>query len=179
MASQVEKLREEITGVLANCDSARGDRVVLNLHSGGGSVTGYGLASSQLNRLKAAGIPLTICVDEVAASGGYMMAAVADKIVASPFAILGSVGVISTVPNFSSRLAREGIEVEDVTAGKYKRTLTPYKKATNEDRAKMKSDIEDVFVLFRDFLKRQRPTLDVDKIATGVYGVSISLANCL
>ncbi len=118
MASQVEKLREEITGILSFCDAARGDKVVLVLHSGGGSVTGYGLASAQLSRIKAAGLPLTVCVDEVAASGGYMMAAVADRIVASPFAILGSVGVIATVPNFSSRLQREGVEVEDVTAGK-------------------------------------------------------------
>lgn len=117
MATQVDKLREEITGILANIDPKRGDQVILTLNSGGGSVTGYGLASAQLNRLKVAGVPLTVCVDEVAASGGYMMAAVADKIVASPFAILGSVGVITTVPNFSSRLLREGVEVEDITAG--------------------------------------------------------------
>eukprot|EP01034_Spumella_vulgaris_P022753 gene22753-28911_t len=166
-ASQVEKLREEVTGILSVCDKERGDKVVVVLHSGGGTVTGYGLGAAQLNRIKTAGLPLTVCVDEVAASGGYMMAAVADKILASPFAVLGSIGVISTIPNFSNRLAREGIEVEDITAGKYKRTLTPYKKGTAEDRAKMKSDIEEIFGLFKAFLREQRPSLDVEKIATG------------
>lgn len=167
MASQVGHLREEITAVLKICDVSRGDRVVLQLNSGGGTVTGYGLASAQLQRLREAGLPLTVCVDEVAASGGYMMASVADRIIASPFAVVGSVGVVATIPNFSERLQREGVVVEDITAGKYKRTLTPYKKPKDEDRAKMKVDIENVLVLFKDYLKQTRPHLNVDAIATG------------
>jgi ClpP class serine protease len=103
----------------------------------------------------------------VAASGGYMMACVADKIVASPFAILGSVGVVASMLNFSSRMEREGLMMEDVTAGKYKRTMTPYKKPNSEDRAKVKSDVEGILELFKDFVKKQRPQLDIDKIATG------------
>lgn len=166
-ATQVSRLREEITAVLNICDKERGDRVVLQLNSGGGTVTGYGLASAQLQRLRDAGLPLTICVDEVAASGGYMMASVADTIIASPFAVVGSVGVIATIPNFSERLQREGVVVEDVTAGKYKRTMTPYKKPKDEDRHKMKEDIEHVLVLFKGFLKANRPRLNVDAIATG------------
>lgn len=167
MASQVARLREEITAILNICDVARGDRVVLQLNSGGGTVTGYGLAAAQLQRIRDAGLPLTVCIDEVAASGGYMMAAVADYIIASPFAVVGSVGVIATIPNFSERLQREGVVVEDVTAGKYKRTMTPYKKPNNEDRVKMKDDIEHVLVLFKAFLKQNRPRLNVDAIATG------------
>jgi signal peptide peptidase SppA len=167
MASQVSRLREEITAILNVCDKERGDRVVLQLNSGGGTVTGYGLASAQLQRLRDVGLPLVVCIDEVAASGGYMMASVADYIIASPFAVVGSVGVIATVPNFSERLQREGVVVEDITAGKYKRTLTPYKKPNEEDRSKMKSDIEHVLVLFKSFLKSNRPMLNVDAIATG------------
>lgn len=167
MASQVGRLREEITAILNICNKERGDRVVLQLNSGGGTVTGYGLAAAQLQRLRDAGLPLTVCIDEVAASGGYMMAAVADRIIASPFAIVGSVGVIATIPNFSERLQREGVVVEDITAGKYKRTLTPYKKPRDEDRVKMKADIEQVLVLFKSFLKANRPSLNVEAIATG------------
>jgi ClpP class serine protease len=63
--------------------------------------------------VQARGLRLTVCVDEVAASGGYLMACVADHIVASPFAMMGSIGVISTMPNFYERLKREGVEVCD------------------------------------------------------------------
>jgi serine protease SohB len=126
-----------------------------------------GLAAAQLLRLKQAGLHVTVSVDEVAASGGYLMACVADKIVASPFAIIGSIGVVATIPNFADRLTREGVVVEEVTAGKFKRTLTPYKKPSEEDRAKMKSDIEDVLILFKSFLTTNRPQLNIDKLATG------------
>jgi serine protease SohB len=167
LATQVVRLREEITAILNLANKDRGDRVVLQLNSGGGTVTGYGLASAQLLRFKDAGLPFTICIDEVAASGGYMMASVADEIIASPFAVVGSVGVIATIPNFSERLQREGVLVEDITAGKYKRTLTPYKKSNPEDRNKMKADVENILVLFKKFLKQNRPKLNVDEIATG------------
>lgn len=167
MASQVTRLREEITALEAIANKERGDRVVIRLHSGGGTVTGYGLAANELLRIKDLGLPLDICVDEVAASGGYMMAAVADRIISSPFAVVGSVGVVSSMPNFSERLQREGVSFEEVTAGKYKRTLTPYKKANEEDRRKVKEDVEVILRQFKSFIKTNRPKLDVDKIATG------------
>ena len=122
---------------------------------------------AQLTRIKEAGLKLTICVEQVAASGGYMMACVADEIVASPFAVLGSIGVISEQPNVYERLQREGIEFQTVTAGKFKRTLTPTKKVTKEDLAKSKKDIEDVLVLFKDFVGENRPSLDIENVATG------------
>jgi hypothetical protein len=131
-ASQAEQLREEVTGLLRSAKKERGDEVVLRLNTGGGTVTGYGLAAAQLMRIKDAGLKLTICVEQVAASGGYMMACVADEIVASPFAVLGSIGVISEQPNVYERLQREGIEFQTVTAGKFKRTLTPTKKVTRK-----------------------------------------------
>ena len=135
-ASQVAQLRQEVTAVLQTADAAgRGDEVVLVLNTGGGTVTGYGLAGAQLQRLKQAGIPLTICVEQVAASGGYLMACVADKIIAAPFAVLGSIGVITEIPNVYERLKKEGIEFSTVTAGKYKRTLTPTKKLDEQARA--------------------------------------------
>jgi serine protease SohB len=167
LATQVVRLGEEITVILNLANEDRGDRVVLQLNFGGGTVTRYGLASAQLLRFKDAGLPLTICIDEVATSGGYMVASVADEIIASPFAVVGSVGVIATIPNFSERLQREGVLVEDITAGKKKRTLTPYNKSNPEDRNKMKADVENILVLFKKFLKQNRPKFHVDEIATG------------
>ncbi|GMH67132.1 hypothetical protein TrRE_jg11114, partial [Triparma retinervis] len=163
--SQVANLREEISAL--TLQQRPGDEVLLILQSGGGTVTGYGLAAAQLERLKSAGFKLTIAVEQVAASGGYMMACTGDKIVASPFAVLGSIGVISDQPNVYERLKREGVEFSTVTAGKYKRTLTPTKKPTKEDFEKSKEDVEGILVLFKDYVKRNRPGLDIDKVATG------------
>eukprot|EP00469_Lotharella_globosa_P004874 CAMPEP_0167797890 /NCGR_PEP_ID=MMETSP0111_2-20121227/15950_1 /TAXON_ID=91324 /ORGANISM="Lotharella globosa, Strain CCCM811" /LENGTH=649 /DNA_ID=CAMNT_0007692135 /DNA_START=12 /DNA_END=1961 /DNA_ORIENTATION=+ len=166
-ASQVKGLRQEVTAVIRNANATRGDEAVLILNSGGGTVTGYGLAASQLVRLKQAGLNLTICVEQVAASGGYMMACCADRLVASPFAVLGSIGVISQQPNVYERLNREGVEFLTVTAGKFKRTLTPFKKPTDEDIKKSEEDLEAIWTLFKDFVQQQRPKLDVPAIATG------------
>jgi len=164
-ASQVETLREEVTAILRTAKP--GDEALLKLQTGGGTVTGYGLAAAQLQRFKANGIKLTICVEQVAASGGYMMSCVADRIIASPFAVLGSIGVISDLPNVYERLKKEGIEFQTVTAGKYKRTLTPTKKVTDEDLQKSKEDLEQVLTLFKAFVKENRPSLDIDTVATG------------
>lgn len=166
-ASQVANLREEVTGVLRS--SAPGDEVLLKLNTGGGTVTGYGLAASQLERVKSAGLTLTICVEEVAASGGYMMACVASpgRLFASPFAVLGSIGVISEQPNVYKRLRKEGISFLTVTAGKFKRTLTPTKKPSRKDFLKQQNDIEQVLTLFKTFVARNRPQLDIETVATG------------
>jgi len=166
-ASQVAGLRQEVTALSRFANASRGDEVVLLLNTGGGTVTGYGLAAAQLMRIKSLGLNLHICVEQVAASGGYMMACCADKITASPFAVIGSIGVISELPNVYERLNREGIEFLTVTAGKYKRTLTPTKKPSDEDFVKTKADIEQVLVLFKDWVKTQRPSLDIDAVATG------------
>ncbi|GAX11701.1 hypothetical protein FisN_7Lh071 [Fistulifera solaris] len=165
-ASQVETLREEVTAIV---NSARPgiDEALIVLQTGGGTVTGYGLAAAQLLRLKTAGLKLTIAVEQVAASGGYMMCCVADHIVASPFAVLGSIGVITDIPNVYERLKKEGIEFQTVTAGKFKRTLTPTKKVSKEDFEKTKADVEEILVLFRDFVAENRPQLDIEKVATG------------
>merc|ERR1711966_522468 len=152
-----------VTGVVRN--ARPGDEALVVLQSGGGTVTGYGLAAGQLVRLKEKGLKLTIAVEQVAASGGYMMSCVADRIVASPFAVIGSIGVISEVPNVYERLKEEGIEFQTVTAGKFKRTLTPTKKVTKQDLAKSTEDIEDIFQLFRGWVKENRPQLDIDPAA--------------
>jgi len=164
-ASQTFELRQEVTALLEFAEP--GDEVVLRLSTGGGTVTGYGAAAGQLLRLKDAGIRLTICVEEVAASGGYMMACAADHLVASPFAVLGSIGVIADIPNVYDRLKREGVEFQTVTAGKYKRTLTPTKKPTREDFVKTQAGVQEVLDLFKSFVKDQRPSLDIDDVATG------------
>lgn len=165
-ASAVESLREAVTAVLqiANPDK---DEVVIKLESPGGMVHSYGLASAQLDRIKKKGIKLTACVDKVAASGGYMMACVADKIVASPFAIMGSIGVVAQLPNFSKILKKNDIDFEILTAGKYKRTLTMFGENTDEGREKFKADLEDTHELFKSYVSERRPSVDIENVANG------------
>lgn len=164
-ASAVANLRREITAVLSLAETQ--DEVLLRLESGGGMVHAYGLASSQLQRIKDHDIPLTVCVDKVAASGGYMMACVASKLLAAPFAIIGSIGVVAQLPNFHRLLKKNDIDFEMITAGEYKRTLTMFGENTEKDREKFVEDIEDIHVLFKDFVLQHRPQLDIEKVATG------------
>ncbi|MFK7731896.1 MAG: protease SohB [Pseudomonadales bacterium] len=164
-ASAVDRLREEISSVLSLAKQE--DEIVLVLESPGGVVHGYGLASSQLERIKQRNVPLTVCVDKVAASGGYMMACLADKIVAAPFAVLGSIGVVAQVPNFHRLLQKNEVDVEILTAGEYKRTLTLFGENTEKGREKFKQDLEETHVLFKEWVAEHRPQLDIDKVATG------------
>jgi len=166
-ANEVEHLREEITAIL--CVANKDDEVLVRLESGGGVVHGYGLAASQLQRIKEKGIKLTIAVDKVAASGGYMMACVADNLLASQFAYIGSIGVLAQLPNFNKLLKKNDIEFEQHTAGEFKRTLTVFGENNDEGRAKFKEEIEEIHVLFKDFVQSQRPDMDIDKVATGEY----------
>ncbi|WP_345829604.1 protease SohB [Pantoea sp. BRR-3P] len=166
-ASEVTSLREEISAVLAVATA--GDEVLLRLESPGGVVHGYGLAASQLQRLRDAGLQLTAVVDKVAASGGYMMACVADRIVAAPFSIIGSIGVVAQIPNFNRLLKRNDIDVELHTAGQYKRTLTLFGENTDEGREKFQEDLNETHQLFKDFVQQMRPSLDLNKVATGEH----------
>lgn len=170
-AHEVASLREEVTAVLAVATPQ--DEVLVRLESPGGVVHGYGLAASQLQRLRERGIPLTVAVDKVAASGGYMMACVASHIVAAPFAIVGSIGVVAQIPNFNRLLKRNDIDVELHTAGQYKRTLTLFGENTEEGREKFREDLNDTHLLFKSFVKEMRPSLNIDEVATGEhwYGV--------
>ena len=164
-ASAAENLREEITAVLSQAKAE--DEIVVRLESAGGMVHSYGLASSQLDRIKKKGIPLTVCVDKVAASGGYMMACVADKILAAPFSILGSIGVVAQLPNFNRLLKKHDVDVELHTAGEHKRTLTMFGENTDEGRGKFLEDLEDTHELFKDFVSQHRESVDINAIATG------------
>lgn len=166
-ASDVASLREEITALLTIANKE--DEVFVNLESGGGTVHGYGLAASQLRRIIDKEISLTIAVDKVAASGGYMMACVADKIIAAPFAIIGSIGVLAQIPNFHRLLKKHDIDFEQISAGKYKRTLTVFGENTEEDREKLREDLEQTHILFKDFVKTHRDMVDIEKIATGEH----------
>ena len=164
-ASAVASLREEISAVLTVATPA--DEVLLTLESSGGLVYSYGLAASQLQRIRDAGIPLTIAVDKVAASGGYMMACVANKLLAAPFAYVGSIGVIMQMPNVNRLLKKHDVDYEMLYAGQYKRTLTLLGENTDEGREKMQADLEDTHLLFKQFITSLRPDLDIDKVATG------------
>lgn len=164
-ASANANLREEITAILGVATER--DEVVVKLESGGGMVHSYGLAASQLTRITERKIPLTVCVDKVAASGGYMMACVADKIVAAPFAVLGSIGVVAQLPNFHRLLKKNDIDFELFTAGEYKRTVTMFGENSDKDREKFTDDLEQTHVLFKSFVSEHRPAVDIDKVATG------------
>ena len=164
-ASEVDPLREEITAALAR--ARPGDEIVVRLESAGGMVHAYGLAASQLDRIAKAGIPLTVCIDKVAASGGYMMACVANRILAAPFAVLGSIGVVAQIPNIHRLLKRHDIDVELLTAGKYKRTLTVLGENAPEGREKFQRDLETTHQLFKEHVAARRPQLDIETIGTG------------
>ncbi|MBT5558609.1 MAG: protease SohB [Proteobacteria bacterium] len=166
-ASGVETLRDEITAILTLAEAE--DEVVVRLDNSGGIVHEHGLAASQLNRFKQANINLTVCVDKVAASGGYMMACVADKIVAAPFAVIGSIGVLAQLPNFNKLLGKAGIDYEEHTAGEFKRTVTIFGENTDEKRAKLNEQLEDTHTLFKQFVLDNRPKLDLQKVATGEH----------
>jgi serine protease SohB len=166
-AKEVSSLREEISAILSV--ATKQDEVFLRLESGGGMVHGYGLASSQLDRLRQQGIPLTASVDKVAASGGYMMACVANTIISAPFAILGSIGVIAQVPNFNKLLKKNDVEFEQFTAGEFKRTVTMFGENTEKGKQKFIEELEETHVLFKDFVSEHRPSLDIRKVATGEH----------
>jgi len=166
-ASAVASLKEEVTAILSV--AADNDEVVALITSPGGVIHGYGLAASQLQRIRDRGIPLTAAVDKVAASGGYMMACVADKIVAAPFAIIGSIGVIAQMPNFNRFLKKHDIDYEEITAGQFKRTLTVFGENTEADREKFREEINDAHELFKEFVTDNRPQVDIAAIATGEY----------
>lgn len=166
-AKEVNSLREEISAILTVAKEK--DEVFVRLESGGGMVHGYGLASSQLDRIRQHNIPLTVSVDKVAASGGYMMACVANNIISAPFAILGSIGVIAQLPNFNKILKKNDIEFEQLTAGEFKRTLTMFGENTDKAREKFVEELEETHVLFKDFVSTHRPSLDISKVATGEH----------
>ena len=164
-ASALGGLREEITIILQTAQPT--DEVIIKLESGGGFVHSYGLAASQLKRIKDAGIPLTIVVDKVAASGGYMMACMADTLIAAPFAILGSIGVVAEFPNFSGWMKEHGISYNQYTSGEYKRTVSPFTEPTAKATKKMKEELKQTHELFKKLVADQRPQLNMKEIATG------------
>jgi serine protease SohB len=166
-ASEVAALRMLVTTILL--DHREGDAVLVRLENAGGTVSEHGLAASQLARLRARGVHLTVAVDKVAASGGYLMACVADRIVAAPFAILGSIGVLAELPNFHRLLERNGVDFELHTAGEYKRTLTLFGENTDAARQKLKEQLEETHALFKGFVAEFRPDLDLARVATGEY----------
>jgi serine protease SohB len=167
MAKEVDTLRKEITAIL--CIAKDGDEVLVKVESGGGVVHGYGLAASQLKRIRDKGLTLTISIDKVAASGGYLMACVANKVIAAPFAIVGSIGVIAQIPNFNKLLKKNDIDFEMHTAGQFKRTLTVFGENTDEGREKFQSELEDVHQMFKGFVAENRTGIDIDAVATGEY----------
>lgn len=167
MASQAKGLTHEVTAVI--CNYLEGDSVLIRLTSPGGAAHAYGYAASQLDRLKKAKIPTVVAVDKVAASGGYMMACVADRIIAAPFAIVGSIGVVAEFANFNSFLENCGINYKQYTAGKFKRTVSPMGKITDEGEKKFGEELQEMHDLFKNHVASHRPSLNIDEVATGEH----------
>jgi serine protease SohB len=166
-ASAAASLREEVSAVLRVAKT--GEQVLVRLENSGGTVHEHGFAASQLTRLKQHGLKLVVAVDKVAASGGYLMACVADRLIAAPFAIVGSIGVLAQLPNFHRLLEEKGVDFEQVTAGRYKRTLTMFGENTDEGRAKLKEQVEEIHELFKAQIREHRPQVDVESVATGEH----------
>jgi len=175
-AHEVNNLREEITAVLQIADKEK-DSVIVNINSGGGVVHGYGLGASQLKRLTGAELPLTVCVDKIAASGGYMMACVANKVVAAPFSIIGSIGVIAQIPNFNKLLKKNDIDFEMITSGEFKRTLTIFGENTDKGRDKFQQEVDSTHGLFKEFVQTHRQDIELEKVATGEYWFATDALN--
>jgi serine protease SohB len=166
-ATAVASLREEVSAVVSVATPK--DEVVLRIENFGGSVHEHGLAASQVARIRERSIPLTAIVDKGAASGGYMMACVANRIIAAPFAVIGSIGVLAQIPNFNRALSDRGVDFEQITAGRYKRTVTMFGRNTDEDRAKLREELEEVHTLFKRMVAQNRPQLDIENLATGEH----------
>jgi serine protease SohB len=166
-ASQVEQLRDEISAILSIID--KDDEIMIRIDSPGGAVNGYGLAASQLQRIRDLNIPLTACIDKIAASGGYLMACVAHQIIAAPFAIVGSIGVVAQLPNFHRLLKKNDIDIELLTAGEYKRTITMLGENTKAGREKFQEDLEAIHHQFKDYVLQNRSQVDIKQIATGEH----------
>jgi serine protease SohB len=170
-ATAAASLREEVSAALRIAKP--GEQVLVRLENSGGTVHEHGLAASQLVRLKQGGLKLLVAVDKVAASGGYLMACVADRLYAAPFAIVGSIGVLAQLPNFHRLLEEKGVDFEQITAGRYKRTLTVFGKNTDEGRAKLQAEVEDVHELFKSQIREHRPQVDIESVATGEHWYGI------
>jgi serine protease SohB len=166
-ALAVNRLREEVTALLLIATPE--DEVLVKIDSPGGVVNGYGLAASQLLRIREHNIPLIATIDKVAASGGYMMACVASQILAAPFAIIGSIGVVAQLPNFNRLLKKHNIDFEQITAGEYKRTLTMFGENSSKARAKVQEEVDETHDLFKHFVHQHRPQVDISAVATGEY----------
>ena len=175
-ATAVTSLREEVTAVLTAAQPE--DEVLVRLESAGGLVHGYGLAAAQLLRIRDRRLKLTVAVDKVAASGGYMMACVADRIIAAPFAILGSIGVIAQLPNFNRLLKKHDVDFEQFMAGEHKRTVTLFGENTDKGRQKFQEEIEDIHNLFKDFVRNHRPQVDRERVATGEHWFGARALDC-
>lgn len=166
-ASEVETLREAITAILKVATIK--DEIVVRIESVGGMIQSYGLAASQLQRIRDRQIPLIAIIDKAAASGGYLMACVADQVFAAPFAVIGSIGVVAQLPNFNRLLKKHDIEFEQITSGEYKRTLSLFGENTNKGRRKMQEDVEEAHKLFKEFISVHRPSVNIEKLATGEH----------
>ena len=127
----------------------------------------YGLAASQLHRITRAGIPLTVSVDKGAASGGYLMACVANTIIAAPFAIIGAIGVLAQIPNFNRALKKVDVDYEVMTAGEHKAPITMFGEITDKGKNKLQQELEETHDLFKGFITQHRPQVPVHEVASG------------
>ncbi len=165
-ATAVKQLGQQIDAVLTVARPGA-DEVVLRLESPGGTVTGYGLGAAEILRLREHKLKVTASVDQVAASGGYMMASAADRIVAAPFAVVGSIGVVAPIPNLHRLLKKNEIDFEEMTAGEWKRSVSVLGEISPAGREHFRGKLEDTHGAFKAHVGRCRPKVDIARVANG------------
>ena len=142
--------------------------VVLRVNSPGGVALTADLIWRELELLKKEK-PLIVSMGNLAASGGYYIAANADKIFAEPTTITGSIGVFGTIPNFSELIGSIGINAEQVSTNKNSIGYTPYEPMTKEFYDVTKEGVEMVYKMFLDRVAKGRNMTmeEADAVAQG------------
>jgi serine protease SohB len=165
-AGAVKELGAEIDAILTVA-RPEADEALIRIESGGGTVTGYGLAAAEILRLRERKISVTASVDQVAASGGYMMACAANRIAAAPFALVGSIGVVAPVPNLHRLLKKNEIDFEEMTAGEWKRSVSILGEITPAGREHFRGKLDATHEAFKAHVKHCRPGVDIARVANG------------
>ncbi|WP_299648182.1 S49 family peptidase [uncultured Tateyamaria sp.] len=131
--------------------------VALEVNSPGGSPVQSSLIGARIRRLAAEHeVPVIAFVEDVAASGGYWLAAAADEIYADPSSVLGSIGVISASFGAHEFLTKHGVERRVYTAGKSKSMMDPFRPEKPEDVERLKRLLNDIHTNFIDHVQARR-----------------------
>jgi protease-4 len=158
----VVRMKEELSRAAAD---PKVQAVVLRINSPGGTVTASDMLYHELRVFKEQRkIPIVASIVDVGASGGYYVAAAADRIIAHPSSITGSVGVIMLTVNAQGLLQKIGVQTTAVTSGPKKDMGSPFRPMTDEERAIFQGVINSFYERFLLVVKDGRPNLTTEQI---------------